>query len=103
MHLYLQLLKHLYIAVRHANESDVESLLKMGVDANNILPGTETTPKQEAKRKKHYTILKKINEYCPRKRNLKFHQQEIAALEDIKYLFEVSSYSYTKYRELLYA
>ena len=87
--LLLQLLKHLYFAVRHNDVDKVECLLKAGADYTAEVNGTGTTPRDEAKRRKHYKILKKMLSLYPREK-LTNNRDDYLAIEDVSRLFEVN-------------
>lgn len=82
-------MKHLYFAVRHNDENKVESLLRAGADQTAELYGTGVTPREEAKRRRYYSILKKMVSLAPSKSLAKSSKEELVALEDIGKLFEV--------------
>lgn len=84
-----QLLKHLYLAVRHNDADKVVGLVRAGADQFAEVEGTGLNPREEAKRQGLYDILRQMAALA--KKEPQHEDDKILALEDVYRLFEVSS------------
>lgn len=85
---WVQLQKHLYLAVRHNDEEKVLRLLAAGADQFAEVEGTGLNPREEAMRQRHYPILRQMVALA--KKEPRTEDDKIIALEDVYKLFEVS-------------
>lgn len=85
-----QLGKHLYLAVRHQDSEKVDLLLAAGADQNMRVDGTDVTPREEAKRRKNYLILRQL---VAKKPPSEPYEQpdywDMTTIEDLRLLFKV--------------
>ncbi|KAF2367448.1 Ankyrin repeat-containing domain [Trinorchestia longiramus] len=84
------LVKHLYLAVRHTDPEKVEALLSAGADQFTRVEGTDVTPREEAKRRKSFSILKLM---VARSQLTHTYEEEfdfwnMPAIEDLRVLFK---------------
>ena len=87
---FLQLVKHLYFAVRHNDSEKVDLLLAAGADQNAKVDGTDVTPKEEAKRRKCYLILKQLAAKAPQTEDYEEPDYwDMPTIEDLRLLFKV--------------
>ncbi|XP_076045342.1 uncharacterized protein LOC143027732 isoform X6 [Oratosquilla oratoria] len=80
------LLKHLYFAVRHNDAEKVAKLLAAGADQFARVDGTEVNPREEAKRRGFYEILRQMASLA--KKKPRPEEDKIIAIEDVFRLFE---------------
>ncbi|XP_066980457.1 uncharacterized protein [Macrobrachium rosenbergii] len=86
-HLYSSLLlKHLYFAVRHNDADKVVRLVMAGADQFAEVEGTGVNPREEAKRRGFYDILRQMAALVEKKP--KHEEDKTVVLEDIYKLFE---------------
>lgn len=88
--LCLQLVKHLYLAIRHQDSEKVDLLLAAGADQNTQVHGTDVTPREEAKRRKCYLILKQLVAHAPPPEPYEQPDYwDMSTIEDLRCLFKV--------------
>ncbi|XP_068219711.1 uncharacterized protein [Palaemon carinicauda] len=86
-HLYSNLLlKHLYFAVRHNDADKVVRLVMAGADQFAEVEGTGVNPREEAKRRGFYDILRQMAALVEKKP--KHEDDKTVVVEDIYRLFE---------------
>ena len=85
-------MKHLYFAVRHNDSQKVEWLLKAGADQFAEVEATGINPREEAKRRRLYPILRQMVSYD--RMQPKPEITRIIPIEDVFRLFDVSKCSY---------
>ena len=65
-------------------------LVTAGADQFAVLVGTGLNPREEAKRQKHYPILRQMAALAPKKQEEE-KVKEVMGLEDVYRLFDVST------------
>ena len=58
-----QLIKPLYLAIRHQDSEKIAALLTAGADQDAHVEGTDVTPRLESIRRKHYPTVRQLVAY----------------------------------------